>query len=558
MAPRGGILALDSTQLISSSIASKNAYAFRLAISIVQSSLMRERLTKKNVCRASCRALGAGALALIGHGGAVITTQMFPYTVETSHYTAGVSLGWSVNTAKADLGIGGTFSMHFASPLPTPGISVDFRLKPTIIDAYAKSGSDGLGISDDEIASEVDNVAHGLSKRYILGFAATELSALALLSIGAKRPRWRTGLATLATSSALLAYQGYVMPNTYNPEHYKSHTFDGLGGSLIDRSGKTIEALTQRSEQIQPYVASWLELEKDLIKPLIPAPEADQLSGPKLLLISDIHGINMYGTIKQLAESNDVDAVIDMGDLLNFAIGGEAEITDLLDGIRSIEKPYIFVLGNHDKGSPADTDLVEKLKKIPNVILLQPSMDSFTVVHVGNVRIAGVNDFMRWFGDSNRDNTEKQKPVVSLFNKIFATDPPDVAISHNPAASSKLVTQGIQIAGHTHKDDVDQSLITIGTFTGGGLFGQFDKTNPEDKPPQQSYGVISFNEKCEPRLLKVSRFQGVFTDEPTLTSVSLHYLKPAVPTPGRSCIDHTLSIETVPVSPHSATTNRMR
>ena len=67
----------------------------------------------------------------------------------------------------------------------------------------------------------------------------------------------------------------------------------------------------------------------------------------------------------------DIDLVVDTGDLVNFGTVAEGTATEMFAGIASLPVPYLFTRGNHDASSATDTAILDRMASIPNVVLLQ-------------------------------------------------------------------------------------------------------------------------------------------------------------------------------------------
>lgn len=496
------------------------------------------------------KSLGVGGLVLAAHFGGVAGTNAAPVRIGTVNYEAEVSLAYTQFDKVVIPSAFGDASFGFDSVVPTPAVIAQPRLQPRITHSYAEDGLEGLALSETQMRSSMEDLVTQLGERYAAGAFLAMLLVYGVYSAGLRRLSPRVGAALLAAMGPAFAYEGGSAVSTYSIDNYHGpYQIDGLAGSLRQQGETVIRGIDKRSSQIQPYLVAWAALRNDLANVITPNEQEATTLGPKFMLVSDIHNINMYSTIAKVAKDEGATAVIDSGDLLVAGYVEEAEFTGILESIARLPVPYIFVLGNHDKHSLYDTTLIERLSAIPNVVILQPGIDQFQVAHFGDLTIAGVNDFMRWYGDDNKDNAAKQGPVAELFNKTFAGRAPDIAVSHEPAASEKLVHGGVTIAGHLHKDRVDGDHIVIGTLTGGGLFGQNDSTAPGDVSSEQSYGILSFKANCAPSRLDVARFHGTFNGKPQLDSMSFYFFgdnkKAVADVAPRDCSDMALRREIV-------------
>ena len=226
----------------------------------------------------------------------------------------------------------------------------------------------------------------------------------------------------------------------------------------------------------------------------------------RFLLVSDIHGANQYPVMKRIIDDEKITAVIDSGDLLNFGSVTEAELSGIFTSIKNLRVPYIFVRGNHDASSLADQALLERMAKIPNVVLLEPTPQSYTELGVNGVLVAGFND-PRFFGDDNKNNDQKEQPAADAFNQAFANrSRPDIVVTHEPAAAKMVASATLLVNGHLHKDELEGNRIGVGTFTGGGTVSHFlfapqssaDKTG--DQPGELAGQPYAFDIAVQPEL----------------------------------------------------------
>jgi predicted phosphodiesterase len=280
----------------------------------------------------------------------------------------------------------------------------------------------------------------------------------------------------------------------------------------------------------------------------------------RFLLVSDIHGGNQYPLMKTIVEQEQIDAVIDAGDLVNFGSTTEADAATIFRGIESLGVPYLFVKGNHDARSESDRELLDRLARVPNVVLLQPSPQSYTVQSIGGVRIAGFND-PRWFGDDNRNNAAEQQPATDAFNAAMAQAPiPDVVVSHEAAALRRVERAGIRVNGHMHAAQLEGNRIGVGTFTGGGPFSHFLTSDEGEELTGQpsAFDVATFGEDCRIASLTRYQFRNVIEGRPAYDNVTLingSRIEEAVPAAGpedapRTCgQDLDPTTERIPAAP---------
>lgn len=505
-----------------------------------------EYTTERSLRQCMLNGLGVAGLALLAHMGGVTATKVAPAHIETANYAADTSFAYGQwNAIDGSTLIGGG-RLVFNSVLPTPAIIIDPVLKPELSTSYSREGVDVLKMSNEQQQAIIAQVALELGGRYAAGAAIAMFLAYGGYAAITRRQSRNVALAMVASLGLAYGYESGSAAATYT-QPYQKIEYYGLIGSLLEQGDAVLSGVSKRSEQIQPYFASWMEFQKDLTQLAAPMEKDGSGEGPKFLLISDLHGINMYGALAPIIKDKQITAVIDSGDLLNMGYVQEAELMGIFDGIEKLGVPYIFVLGNHDRNSPSDTALIKRLMKISNVVVLQPGIDTFQVAQFGDLKVAGVNDFMRWYGDDNKDNAAKQKPVAEVFNRTFEGHDIDVAVTHEPAAGEVLVA-AVTNSGHLHKDPVNGTHIVTGTLTGGGPFGQNDSTLPDAQSNEQSYGILTFDDTCRATSLDTVRFHGMFEGKPTQDSITRTFFTKKPLRDGiaqRDCHDTSFRVSTV-------------
>ena len=486
------------------------------------------------------------ALVVAAVVGGVAATTLFPTSVDTLNY--GASLRLSANPA--DLGtiqsptIFGDIHLDFAGPLSAPGVIADVQVKERITDLLARPNISISSLQPGPL--ELERAARDAAVGLGLRFAAGALT-VTLLAVGAyaewihRRPRTgRLGVAAacwLVACAVTFASIGLG----YRPERLDRFTTTGILGA-VQRNADLLAGVETRAEQTTPYLKNLLALSAALQDKYSPQVLGKPVAA-RLLLVSDIHGANQYPLMKTIVAEEQVDAVVDTGDLVNFGTLTEAEASGVLGGIRSLGVPYVFVRGNHDARSASDDELLRALTKIPNVVLLQPDGDSYTVQSIGGVRIAGFND-PRWFGDDNRNNAAKQKAPAARFAAAMADlAPPDLLVSHEPGAVDAIDQKaGVKVHGHMHVDQLDGNTIGVGTFTGGGAFSHFlEAAKDEELTGQPSaFDIAAFGEDCHLNSLTRYQFRNVIEGRPAYDDVTLingsriETEVPAVPAPAGS------------------------
>lgn len=481
-----------------------------------------------------------------GHLAGVAATQLVPAHITTEELSADVALTLTdldkvvVSTTLGDV------VLVFDSGWRASGIRVSPR-----VEGGALEGAENLSAWSLEMVRPLaQQAARQLALRYGVGAVAGAVVAVLLVPPvrGALRRRLLVGV---VVTVAVLVVQGVGTARTYTAANFQAYRADGLLGAALAEGRFVGARLTERTDGLAKYLNRWQSLQRELARPQGEGQEIPAMDGPSFLLVSDIHGIDNAPVIQQMVESNQVQAVIDTGDLLNAGYVQEAELTGIFDGIQSLGVPYIFVLGNHDRRSEGDRTLIERMEQIPNVTLVMPDPDTLNLIEVGGIRIAGVNDELRWFGDDDTDNALKQVHYSTLFNDRFGDDPPDLALTHEPSGARRMQAP-IRVAGHFHRPSIARDetgvLITNGTLTGGGIFGQNDAVKQPGEVTEQTVMVLTYSGDCRSAVLRTIEFSGQLDGQFAVHRMSQDYLTGSAEA-DRSCSpDGELSVTPVSIA----------
>ncbi len=475
----------------------------------------------------SVRAREAAALALVAGwclAAGVVTTVVWPVTTSTTNFQARVSLSpdprdsgrVTVETVLGDVRI------DFAGL--APGLRVVPQVKGTITETVAARGAsiEALKPTAAEQRAAIEAAAWGLGIRLVGG---ASVAALIAVAVGALWRRQRPGPRTIAVAlgGIVLAIGGVGggAAATYRSATPTQIHATGLLGVVKDNVG-LFDDVAARSAQVTPYLRNLVALSAALQERYQPQEIA---SGRvlRVLLVSDIHAADFYPLMKSIIESEDVDLVIDAGDLVNFGTEQEGVVSGIYAGIASLGVPYLFVRGNHDATSPTDTAVLDRLARIPNVILLQPNSSVYDEVTVAGISIAGFND-ARYYGDSGTGSVEKSQPPKRRWMAAFAQRPAvDVVVSHEPWAVEGIPRAGVLINGHMHTAYREGNRLQAGTFTGGGPLSHFVAgPGSEELVGQPSaFDLLDFGPTCRLTAVRRYRFTNVIEGRPAFDDVSL-------------------------------------
>ncbi len=464
--------------------------------------------------------------------GGVAATTLFPTSVGTLNYGATLRLSISPTDASAIQSptIFGDIRMRFSGPVPAPGVLAQVQIKERITEMLSRPGVSVRDLEPGplELEKAARDAAVSMGLRFAGGALLTGL--VVLLGYAAWR-RGRTVRRSLGPASAVVV-GGWVLACaatagsigvTYHPERLESFTTTGILGT-VQRNADLLAGVEERAEQTTPYLKNLLALSAALQEKYAPQALGRPVAA-RILFVSDVHGANQYPLMRTIIEEENVDAVVDTGDLVNFGTATEGDAAGVFSGIQSLGVPYLFVRGNHDATSDVDQALLNRLAKVSNVVLLQPNATTYQVESVAGLRIAGFND-PRWFGDDNRNNAAKQKPAAEAFVRALGDRPaPDVLVSHEPAAVEAVDQPGgIRVNGHLHKAQLEGNRVGVGTFTGGGPFRHFvaqGEDGAELTGQPSSFDIATFGEDCRLASLTRYQFRNVIEGRPAYDDVTL-------------------------------------
>ena len=408
--------------------------------------------------------------------GGVSATSLFPTTVQTDHYSAEVRLSAlpTVTSTIHSPTSFGDLDLEFTSPFLAPGVDATVQVRDTITELFddRRMSIETIQPSSKEISDALGSGVTELALKYVGGALVVGVAVIALIAYARRRrPTRRQVVSTCVAGLLAIGGTGVGVLGTYQPSQLLTFRTTGLLGTVRSNAG-LLAGVEARAEQVTPYVQNLMALSQALQEKFIPE-DVTKPPVARFLLVSDIHGANQYPVMQRIVDDEQITAVIDSGDLLNFGSVSEAELSGIFTSIGKLRVPYIFVRGNHDATSPADQALLERMARIKNVLLLEPTQQSYTEFGVNGVVVAGFND-PRFFGDDNKNNNQKQEPAAEAFNRAYADrSRPDIVVTHEPGAARMIDSATLRVNGHMHKNELEGNRIGVGTFTGGGVVSHF-------------------------------------------------------------------------------------
>lgn len=479
--------------------------------------------------RPSLRHLGVvarwAAIVAVCYLAGVAATNLSPTTVETAFYRAVVRLDpLPLHTPVLHSPtIIGDVDLAFTSPLIAPGVDVDLSVREEITTLLTRENVSvrSLQPSDAEISQAGRDAAIGVGIRFVAG--AVVVAGVLSLLLHYPRRRIPDRAHYLAVGSALLVAclgTGASAALTYTPSRFTEYRTTGVLGT-VQRNAGLLAGVEARAEQVQPYLRNLLAVSQALQEKFVPS----DLSGPvaaRFLLVSDIHGANQYSLMRTIITEEQIDAVIDTGDLLNFGRVQEAEAAGIFRGIQSLGVPYIFVDGNHDASSPTDEALLRRMDAVPNVVLLQDADGRHQRYSFHGLRITGFND-PRYFGDDAKDLQAKEAPASGAYNRAMEGQPEsDIVLTHEPYAAEQVAAGRILVNGHIHTADRQNNRIQVGTFTGGGVVSHYSEgENAELTGQPYAFDVATFGSSCGLTQLTRYSYRNLLEGRPAYDTVQV-------------------------------------
>ena len=246
--------------------------------------------------------------------------------------------------------------------------------------------------SPDEISSAIAQAATGVGIRFLLGAAAIAV-LLALASHYIRQRTTRRHHVLFVASAMVVATGADVRRDRPDvPAGAASRSTARAASSASSSATPACSPTSRRAPtQVTPYFRNLLAVTQALQQKYV-AGNVNEPVSARFLLVSDIHGANQYALMRTIIEEEDVDAVIDSGDLVNFGRVQEGDAAGLYRSIQSLGVPYIFTSGNHDQSSASDRAVLARLARIPNVVLLEDAAGSLREVTFHGLRITGFND----------------------------------------------------------------------------------------------------------------------------------------------------------------------
>ncbi|MGB3827894.1 MAG: metallophosphoesterase [Ornithinimicrobium sp.] len=470
-------------------------------------------------------------LAAVASWGGLAATRVWPVATQTDYLAAQVSLAPSVGQTSTvhTPTVFGDIDVEFDGLLPAPGIEAQVQVRQEITDLFQRKRLNVTDFQPDEgqLASAIDEAITGLAWRFVAGALVTAAICAGLYAVGRRRrSRAKLALAWLIASTLAVGAPGLASYLTYRPGTVTTYRATSLLATVQQGSG-LFAAITGQAQAASPYLQNLFALSNALQLEFAP-PEVAGEAGARFLLISDMHGANYYPLVKQIVDTEQITAVIDTGDLINFGLVEEGELADIYTSVGDLGVPYVYVRGNHDAASAGDEAFLDRMAQIPNVIVLEPNEGEYQEAAINGVTISGFND-VRFFNERREDFGTPQVEIADRFQEATAgRTPSDIVVSHQPYAVRRIQASAVTLNGHMHRAELDGQRIGIGTFSGGGLFNHFIFSDEEGEEPggevqgqPYAFDILTFGQDCSVDSLARFSFRNLVSGRPQYDDVSL-------------------------------------
>ena len=243
-----------------------------------------------------------------------------------------------------------------------------------------------------------------------------------------------------------------------------------------------------------------------------------------MLLVSDLHAGNQYALMRTIIEEEDIDLVIDTGDLVNFGTVTEGDASGMFAGIASLPVPYLFTRGNHDATSATDRAILDRMAAHPQCRSVaarcrRPTTSWMRAAYasVGSTTHAGSATTASEARTSN--SPRRRRSSTPSRSRTRSTS----LVSHEPWAVQDVPRADVAVNGHMHTPDLEGNRIQAGTFTGGGPLTHFvgEEDGEELIGQPSAFDVLTFGETCRLTSVTRYRYRNVIEGRPAYDDVSL-------------------------------------
>jgi predicted phosphodiesterase len=329
------------------------------------------------------------------------------------------------------------------------------------------------------------DIRTGLVDLFVRTAVAAVLGAAGLALLVVRRVRAAVVAAVVAVGATGFGY--YATWSTWKPDAIQEPRYTGLLASaptVVGNVGDIVEDFEKYRQQLARLVTNVSALYSTTSTLPVMAQQEDLV---RVLHVSDLHiAPQAWDVIASVAHQYDVDVVVDSGDITDH---GSAAENRYLEGVRTVDAPYVWVRGNHDSMTTQ-----RAMRKLPGVVVLNGAPKT-----VAGIRFLGVGD-PRFTPDNSRTDLGDDAVAAqahALADAAREHGDIDSIVYHDPEPAA--VFDGLAetvLAGHHHRHYSD--LLPGGTWrmvegsTGGsGLRALM----PEDGPAPIHLSVLYLDEE---------------------------------------------------------------
>ncbi|NEE03853.1 metallophosphoesterase [Phytoactinopolyspora halotolerans] len=337
---------------------------------------------------------------------------------------------------------------------------------------------------DEEVVDDLQGViiAAGIRGAIVAMIGATVGVALVMRSVRRALLAGAVALGAVGGSYGLAAA-------TFDAEAARTPTYTGLitaAPGLVENAEFIAANVDAYAEQLAALVTNVSALYNTTLSLPTFAPNDDSI---RVLHVADLHlSATAWSIIDSVAEQYDVDVIVDAGDIADHGTPLE---NSYVRPIGNLDRPYIFVKGNHDSVTTAAAVAAQ-----PNAIVLDGEP-----VEVAGLRFFGAPD-PRFTPDQETRGTASQDILTGTeeFAELARDlDPPaDVLVYHDPSHAQLLDgVAPLVLSGHGHRRntyvlDEGTRVMMQGSTGGAGLRGVAG-----EEPTPVMLSVLYFNRESK-------------------------------------------------------------
>ncbi|HEY9409096.1 MAG TPA: metallophosphoesterase [Jiangellaceae bacterium] len=314
--------------------------------------------------------------------------------------------------------------------------------------------------------------------RGVLIEAAVRAAALAVigaaLASGLLMRSVRYALLGAATAVVAVVATYGTAAATFNQEAVREPSYTGLlqtAPQLVGSAEDIASNFDAYADQLASIVTNVGALYDTTLSLPTFQPDDDTI---RLLHVSDLH-LNpaAWEVIDAVADQYDVDVIVDSGDIADHGTPIES---GYVQPIGALERPYVYVRGNHDSVATEAAVAAQ-----PNAIVLNGEP-----VEVAGLRFIGAPD-PRFTPDQSTRGTANEdilRGTEELAAEASDLDPPaDVIVYHDPTHAEIFDGAApLVLAGHAHRRTTyvldDGTRVMVQGSTGGAGLRALEKEEP--------------------------------------------------------------------------------